>query len=388
MPTTCANDAPTLDTSDVRVCCAACDKTILPDDTRHDIDDAPHCAACAAECHECGNATLTDDLELIEVRRGYSRHTDTRSLCESCRDDLHRCDDCGCYSSDTNHCWSEHDVCDRCIENYSTCVHCDGVYCCDSGPSCCCSKVIRPYSEKVSSSPIGTGPIYFGVELEVTAVNGDAEDKASEVQSVFGEFAIMKADSSVGDEGFEIVTRPADLANHRKQWGAFFNSSVVKRLRSWDAETCGLHVHVSRRPLTALQLGKILCFVNDPAHTGFIKRIAGRDSEQWAARCKKKLTDGMRGKPCGARYQAINLCNTSTIEFRIFRGTLKRESFFKCLEFVAAVVRWAGLPNGLTPSLDSFRSFVESERKDYPHLFEFMFPDRKAVSAVPVDDGH
>ena len=37
------------------------------------------------------------------------------------------------------------------------------------------------------------------------------------------------------------------------------------------------------------------------------------------------------------RYSAVNLCNYSTIEFRLFRGTLKYNTFIATLQFVDTI---------------------------------------------------
>lgn len=43
-------------------------------------------------------------------------------------------------------------------------------------------------------------------------------------------------------------------------------------------------------------------------------------------------------KGCQGRYAAVNLCNYATIEFRLFRGTLKINTFMATLELVNAII--------------------------------------------------
>ena len=43
-------------------------------------------------------------------------------------------------------------------------------------------------------------------------------------------------------------------------------------------------------------------------------------------------------KGCQGRYAAVNLCNYATIEFRLFRGTLKLNTFIATLELVNAII--------------------------------------------------
>ena len=41
-----------------------------------------------------------------------------------------------------------------------------------------------------------------------------------------------------------------------------------------------------------------------------------------------------------SRYSALNLNNESTIEFRFFRGTLKKESFLSAIELTYNICSW------------------------------------------------
>ena len=41
------------------------------------------------------------------------------------------------------------------------------------------------------------------------------------------------------------------------------------------------------------------------------------------------------------RYQAINLENTSTVEFRIFKGTLNLNTFLSAIQFVIVISDYA-----------------------------------------------
>jgi hypothetical protein len=58
---------------------------------------------------------------------------------------------------------------------------------------------------------------------------------------------------------------------------------------------------------------------------------------RWAARfgyesTPKKLLN--KAKCTYGRYHAVNLCNRHTIEFRMFRGTLKLETLYATLQLV------------------------------------------------------
>lgn len=154
-------------------------------------------------------------------------------------------------------------------------------------------------------------------------------EKATEVIGRFtpNEFIVTKDDGSL-DRGFEIVTAPATLEEQLAHWKPFF-ARLPSGLRSFSTCTCGLHIHCSRRPLTELTIAKIVCFTNANFNRPFVECIAGRPSGRWANIWPKKLSDARKINP--ERYEAVNLQNYDTIEFRIFKGTLKEQSFYKAL---------------------------------------------------------
>jgi hypothetical protein len=130
-----------------------------------------------------------------------------------------------------------------------------------------------------------------------------------------------------------------------------------------------MHIHVSRRPLSEYTIGKLLVFVSAPENRQFVESIAGRNSRRWAAIHPKKLTSA---RDCGDRYQAINLCNRSTIEFRIFRGTLKLESVLRNVEFVAALVAFVKQASPAQLLSYEFARWVGKAPRLYPHLSAWL----------------
>ena len=56
---------------------------------------------------------------------------------------------------------------------------------------------------------------------------------------------------------------------------------------------------------------------------------------------ERELTEMALRTRNGGRYQAVNLCNGSTVEFRIFRGTLKRDTLIASIELVCNMTKYA-----------------------------------------------
>ena len=244
----------------------------------------------------------------------------------------------------------------------------DSLYCEDCAPS----RNVLPYSDKSVNyfRSESRCKLLYGIELEVESDDGDADYGAVLARRKLNEsYCVFKEDGSLGDGGFEIVTRPDSMAVHKREWQAFFDDGPGGYLSSWDTGRCGMHVHVSRAGLTQLQLGKMLCFLNNPSNDRFVRKIAGRSGDEWARKSPKKVTD--INKP-DERYVALNIgCRTA--EVRIFKGTLKHTSFLKNLEFVEALVKWCAPANVCikdSMSCDAFASWVD--RKEFPNLYCFL----------------
>ena len=118
---------------------------------------------------------------------------------------------------------------------------------------------------------------------------------------------------------------------------------------SHQAGTCGLHVHVNRNAFGCTEglqdacIARILYFFekNWEELLKFSRRTQSQ-LNQWAARYGYKdqpreiLDHAKKGGGCG-RYSCVNLQNYNTIEFRIFRGTLKYNTLIATLQLVDRV---------------------------------------------------
>jgi Putative amidoligase enzyme len=242
--------------------------------------------------------------------------------------------------------------------------------------------------------------MFFGVELEVEVGSGYATEVAREVRNLMPGFVITKHDGSIA-YGFEIVSAPAELKLHYENWPKLFNEGLP--LKSFDTDTCGMHIHISRNILSPSQLGRIYSFVHAPKNTRFIEKIAGRslrkgNGAHYAPLRKVSGKDGKivndfkltnsvmvakttSGKKLGLRWipkahrGAINDLKRSTIEFRMFRGTLHEGGFFKNLEFIRALTQFCkpgvtSIPSLLDPN--AFVQYVTENRKDYRYLMKFI----------------
>lgn len=230
----------------------------------------------------------------------------------------------------------------------------------------------------------------------------------------------MKRDGSVS-RGFEIVSHPATLASHMydAHWSGILNKVRKHGMRSHDAKTwggsCGLHVHVGRR-----QLGR-----DDAERDDVIRKITAIVSRHWAEfvvfsrRSDDQLQDWARrpyivnacwgqynsdntvglfrtSNTHSARYWAINCENSATVEFRLFNGTLKRDTLMATLQLVDNVCAYAMAKTwDEIQSEDSFLAIATFKR--YNELDTYLAarglagdPDDRAQNTqrIPSHGGH
>ncbi len=275
------------------------------------------------------------------IWRDENAGTETTPLCEDCYDYYYtHCTDCG-----------------RLLSNDSAMYIDDGddPYCCSCYENHQQNDVIHDYNYK--PTPIFYGPDsmvydpaarYFGVELEVDGA-GEYDAKASEVLDAansFTEHIYCKHDGSL-NSGFEIVTHPMTLDYHLTQmpWEKVCATAINEGYTSHQAMTCGLHIHVNRDSFGhtyAVQeaaIARVLYFFEK--HWEELLRFSRRTQrqlERWASRYgyqeqPKAILDNAK-KGYNGRYACVNLCNSSTVEFRIFRGTLKTNTILATLQLV------------------------------------------------------
>ena len=234
--------------------------------------------------------------------------------------------------------------------------------------------VLAEYNTRIDASvKLGDGKRYFGVELETEVKSGKEKDIGAHllrIDELMGDNVIMKRDGSLRN-GIEIVTRPATLEKQYLLWNKFLTEKH-EGLVSWYSDRCGMHVHVSKDGVVENTIAKAVCFINSTGNKKFMYVIAGRKDNNYSKYKAKTIEEA--AKYNGQRHEAVNLGNEHTIEFRLFKGTLKKESVFKNIEFCDAILEFAEQEDiSLTQAMSrsSFIRFVRQQNK-WPHLFSFI----------------
>ena len=354
-------------------------------------------------CHE-----EFDPEELIEFGG--------RQMCADCLDSQTiTCDRCGARIwRNGNAGDSDTYLCDSCFENYYTnCSHCgaliheeDAHYEDEDTPLCydCYRQrshqryTIQPYAYKPMPVFFGQGERYFGIELEIDG-GGESDKHAKtlmEIANANEEHIYIKHDGSL-DDGMEIVTHPMTLDYHMNQmpWGEVLKKARELGYTSHTARTCGTHLHVNRTAFgdTVEEqeevIARILYFVEKHWEELLkFSRRTQRQVEQWANRY------GFHGEPIkilehakkgfsGIRYTAVNLTNVSTIEFRLFRGTLKYNTFIATLQLVNRVCDCAVCLSDDEMKAMSWTTFAAGCTQ-YPELVQYL-KERRLFVNDPVE---
>ena len=343
------------------------------------------CELCGAECSADELAYFNDQL-----------------LCSDCLDEHTRvCADCGARIwAEDNFGDPDHPLCERCYDGaYTRCENCDGLlrrdeanY--DSGEPYCDScydnrdHAILDYSYKPEPIFYGNGPRFFGVELEIDGAGEDSfnAEQVLKIGNRGDEYIYCKHDGSL-DEGFEIVTHPMTLEfhEHSMPWLEIVRKVVSMGYTSHQADTCGLHVHVSRTAFGAYEeqqdsaIARVLYFFEK--HWEELLKFSRRTETQlqrWAARYgykehPKEILDQAKKGYNGGRYTCVNISNDDTIEFRMFRGTLKYNTIIATLQMVDKICDVALSLSDEEIKALSWTSFVDSiDREKYPELITYL----------------
>ena len=341
--------------------CEDCEKYVPSDDSIGIDDGNGHCVKsvcpdCANDypiCVECGEHILPEGL----VDTGC----DGDPLCEYCAErsfTWNCCENCGEFHNDCEIINSEW-YCQDCAEDRRH-------YGCSNSEN---SEYVNNYSYKPypkfhhsALEESDNSLLFMGVELEIDSDDGDADaiECAEDLHNIDcdTDFFYLKHDGSLNQPGIEIVTHPCTLVYHTNvfPWGKIVRAARGNYYSSHDVGTCGLHVHVNRDALgddsgaQDLTIAKIVIMMDKL--WDYLVKFSRRNYDQlhWARKMgasinemdtEEEAVEKTKAAASGERYHALNLQNMNTIEFRLFRGTLKLNTIMATLQFVDGMCRYA-----------------------------------------------
>ena len=354
-------------------------------------------------CTDCGEEFPKDELYPFSGELLCPDCLEAKTvLCSCCGDRIWRDDDAGSENQP---------LCQNCFDRYyERCSDCnelisrdnamyrsDTPYCQECYLALCDNDAIHDYYFKPTPIFYGNGKRFFGVELEIDGAGEDSDNAAEILHIANAEqpLAYCKHDGSL-DDGFEMVTHPMTLAYHQAEmpWAAILQKAVQMGYTSHQAGTCGLHVHVNRNAFGNTEsaqdaaIARVLFFFEKfwDELLKFSRRTQGQ-LNQWAARYGYKdqpqeiLDHAKSGRHAG-RYTAVNLTNADTVEFRMFRGTLKYNTLIATLELLDCIIDAAIYLTDNDLKAMSWSSFVLGCTQ--PELMQYL-KERRLYVNEPVE---
>ena len=355
-------------------------------------------------CYCCGNEIDIDNANVVE----------DEYVCDSCYDEeTFECDCCGDRTFNRNRVSDEDiEICEYCYDNhYYRCeececlIHDDDVLHIGEVPYCgeCYDEVRDSY--KIKSYGYKPTPIfykrsnesavrYYGVELEIDD-GGQDDDNAKEILETANSCETLmyaKTDGSLGD-GMELVSHPCSINFHRSRfpWNDVLQEAVELDYSSHYAETCGLHIHIGRAELGGTPekqdevIGRILFFFE--SHWNEMVKFSRRTAKQlanWATR------RGYQAQPADIlddakkkryeRYTCVNIAPSDTVEIRLFRGTLKFNTFIAALEMVDSICENAVRLTDDEIQRQSWGDFVTTIDSAYTELIQYLKEKRLYIN--------
>lgn len=353
------------------------------------INSNNYCADCCEimerenrikHCEICGKYERVNNLTDVTKTDGT-----TISICEMCADRyLRKCEECGKthfvyeqgnYARFTDNRGNSHYFCDNCIdttEKLTTCAECgetiyksendyynniiNGVHYCKA----CYNELqaryrINSYHFKSEWNPKKLenedNPIYYGFELETENRRNATTEYLKNLHDTFP-YIVFERDGSLYSSGaFEMISEPLSMnfiKAHKDNIKSLLEQMARYGATSHDNTTCGLHIHFTRSFFNEEAENKIITiferFQNELIRFSRRKyseimhwtKFNGTDLKNIDVENVKKIKSAYLGN----RYNCINLTNRKTIECRLFRGTLKFETFMACFELLDNIVAY------------------------------------------------
>jgi len=198
---------------------------------------------------------------------------------------------------------------------------------------------------------------FIGLELEIEAQKWGASRLAGAklVNTIASDFGYVMHDGTLlgtddgglgGQKGFEFVTHPFTYEWFDEQWPNIENLLTTLSsagYRSWEGGRCGIHVHVSRAPMSDAHQMKFIRFIYGSVNMmlclgqrGYRDSVLNKFSpfhREDRSRLIMKIRDFVNPDVHG-HYAALNCNKPATLEGRWFRGTLNPRGVRKNVEFM------------------------------------------------------
>lgn len=300
-------------------------------------------------CSHCGEVHRVRDARTVFVNE-----EDNEQWCENCFNYYaYYCEECERYYSGRTVNVNEDGVCEFCRRRDQPCGDIEkwhaprGVRNYGYKPDPCFCMTEEQKENCTLAQLICLG---FELEMEDHRCDGyNVDEDADYLNDTLG-YTYCKHDGSLTN-GLELVSHPATIEyimEHKSIFKEALDAMIDKGYTSHDNRNCGLHFHISLAPMLEKNehsVANILAIV-DTLWDKFVhfSRRTNRQLEEWAQRYNTKgipheeLYKTAKQHSKHDRYMAVNLRNEHTVEIRMFRGTLKVDTFIATAQLVQRLV--------------------------------------------------
>lgn len=242
---------------------------------------------------------------------------------------------------------------------------------------------IKHYNKLIKPTTLKTG-----IELEVMA----KPDQQTHLRKMKSNWYFFQCDGSLGNNGWELTTIPLDskTAKNPKTFDVLCNE-LTKYATSYENRETGLHVHLSRehfftRQDPATERANIVkaIFLYSYVLQNANNRVFLRSYNDYATRIDIKqaralyeigvkyiknnylldLQNDIYTSIPRSRYNAINITNASTVEFRQGKGTIKAESIARMVEYCQLIAKYASTKPFSAMELNKFKEYASKRASD------------------------
>lgn len=379
-----------------------------------------YCGSCFDEylvvCHSCGDIVERDYAFYAEDTEEY--------YCESCKNDgdIAFCDHCHTWNADFHLSYGT-TICNDCYNSYYvTCEECGGIihidYACyyDDMPYCesCYDNLdieeddegnyhsagfpeqfggIRDYHADMSLNFFKTAAeknqsknLFLGFELEAGKLDTstEAQEVAEHIKGLCNADLChidCQRDGSIDSYGFETISHPMTLQYHQEyNWKQIFDYMIAQGMKSHYTNHCGLHIHASRNYLSLSKWAEVDYFLHKfQSHFEILARRRSDEYAEFDCNITTEDSELEKLKKSGKsrnRYRALNFTNHRTVEFRLFKGTLKYETLIASLELVHATITFIKSINAVQvlkmQDFTAFTKFIRNNKKQYKNLINYL----------------
>lgn len=298
-------------------------------------------------CDDCGELHRVDDMTTT---------ADDKVVCKTCLDNNYIfCESCEKYYPNDQMTEVDGDwYCEGCLEqlcdngDIARCAYCEewhytddmewmgDEYCCDSCYNSRGSDYIndyhdgRPFRFKSLNSDVSypkSGNMYIGVEHELSNVGEDNIELAETLVDDYDR--VCECDSSIND-GFEVISDALTFAYWKKYEDLHSYMDECKGAGLYPDDSSGIHVHLSRDPLSDEAVEEMALFVmnNYMKCIKFGRRQPSLNALHYCQHKNFRYLSDLQ-----SHYCAVNLEESSNIELRFFQTTDDADHMWAIIEF-------------------------------------------------------